>query len=187
MKSVFFILAVWLLLPHHAIGQQNYYWPRISHDAFRRGEKLCYRIHYGFIDAVRAQIEITGENKQFQNRNTLHVIGTGWSKGTFDFFFKVRDRYETYIDEEALVPHQFIRRVDEGGYRMSQDYLFNHPLRKVNDNGKWYSIPENIQDMLSGFYLARTFSFGAASLNQVYTVPTLVDGELYQLQIRFKG
>lgn len=160
---------------------------KVKNESFSRGEKLSYRIHYGFIDAVTASIEITNENKVFSGRNTMHVVGTGKSRGTFDFFFKVRDRYESYIDEEALIPWYFVRRLDEGGYRMSQDYMFNHSVKKVSDRGKTYSIWENTQDMISGFFYARTLDLGAYPEGHVFTVPTIVDGDMYNLQIRFKG
>jgi hypothetical protein len=180
---VFIALLFTLSLPLHA----QFTFRKVSHDAFKRGEKLSYRIHYGFIDAVTASIEVTDENKQFGGRNTLHVVGIGKSKGTFDFFFKVRDRYESYIDEEAILPWFFGRRVDEGGYKTKQDYAFNHAAKKVNDQGKTYTIWENTQDMISGFFLARTMDLGGFPEGHIFSVPTIVDGEMYNLQIKFKG
>lgn len=160
----------------------------VNNQAFQRGEKLTYRIHYGFVDAAIATIEITPDNKKFADRNTYHIVGIGKSKGTFDFFFKIRDRYETYLDEEALLPWFFARRVDEGGYKISQDYIFNHYQNKVNvGNNKMIDIWQNTQDMLSGFYVARTMDLSNAKLNQIFSVPTIVDGEMYNLQIKFKG
>ena len=160
----------------------------ITHNAFRRGEKLSYRIHYGFIDAVTATIEILPEERKFRGRNTLHIVGIGKSKGAFDFFFKVRDRYETYLDEQALIPWFFGRRIDEGGYRMAQDYVFHHHLGKVNvGKDRYVDIWQNTQDMLSGFYVARTMDLSAAKEGQIFSVPTIVDGEMYNLQIKFKG
>jgi hypothetical protein len=160
---------------------------KIINESFKRGEKLNYKIHYGFIDAVRATIEVSEENKKFGNHNTLHVVGTGISRGSFDFFFKVRDRYESYIDEETLLPWFFGRRIDEGGYKMAQDYAFNQAAKKVTDHDKTYTIWENCQDMISGFFYARTMDLGAAKEGQIFSVPTIVDGEMYNLQIKFKG
>lgn len=159
----------------------------VVNESFKRGEKLTYKVHYGFLDAVSATIEIKDENKKFGDRNTLHIVGTGNSKGSFDFFFKVRDRYESYIDEEALIPWFFGRRVYEGGYKMTQDYTFNHSKKTCNANGKNINCVENIQDMISGFFYARTLNLGTANMNQLFTVPTIVDGEMFNLQIKFKG
>lgn len=169
------------------ITAQNHVFRSVVNESFKRGEKLTYKIHYGFLDAVSATIEIKEENKKFGDRNTLHVVGIGNSKGSFDFFFKVRDRYESYIDEEALIPWFFGRRVDEGGYKMAQDYTFNHYKKTCIANGKTVNCVENVQDMISGFFYARTLNLGAANMNQLFTVPTIVDGEMFNLQIKFKG
>lgn len=178
------ILLVGFLL--FAVSSQAQF-PVVKNNAFKRGEKLTYRIHYGFIDAVVATIEILPEVKKFGERSTMHIVGIGKSKGTFDFFFKVRDRYETYVDDEALIPWFFGRRIDEGGYRMAQDYVFNHFKNTVTANSKVVSIKPGTQDMLSGFFLARTYNLGAATVGQIFTVPTIVDGEMYDLKIKFKG
>ncbi len=181
-SSVFFFVFMALFS-----AKAQFKFTKVTNEAYKRGEKLTYRIHYGFIDAVTATIEVTDENKQFAGRNTLHVVGIGKSKGTFDFFFKVRDRYESYIDEEALIPWFFGRRIDEGGYKTAQDYAFNHAAKKVTDKGKTYTIWENTQDMISGFFLARTMDLGAYPEGHIFSVPTIVDGEMYNLQIKFKG
>ncbi len=185
MKKTSLLLTILFTLTLTVKAQVSY--RKILNESFKRGEKLTYRIHYGFVDAAVATIEITDENKKFADRNTLHVVGIGKSKGSFDFFFKIRDRYETYIDEEALIPWFFGRRIDEGGYRMSQDYIFYHGQKKVNANGKMIDIWQNTQDMLSGFYLARTMDLSNAKEGQIFSVPTVVDGEMYNLQIKFKG
>jgi hypothetical protein len=179
-----FILFLGFLITTTA---QNHVFRSVVNESFKRGEKLTYKIHYGFLDAVSATIEIKEENKKFGDRNTMHIVGTGISKGSFDFFFKVRDRYESYIDEEALIPWFFGRRVDEGGYKMAQDYTFNHSKKTCIANGKNVNCVENVQDMISGFFYARSLNLGAASMNQLFTVPTIVDGEMFNLQIKFKG
>ncbi len=159
--------------------------PKYINKAYKRGEFLTYNIHYGPIDAVTATIEVTQENKQFNGRNSMHVVGIGKSKGTFNFFFKVRDRYETYIDEESLLPMQFVRSIDEGGYKLKQNYVFNHTNKTVNLGDK--TIPESVylQDMMSSFFYARCVDLGSAKANQIFEVPTIVDGEMYKLQIKF--
>ena len=41
--------------------------------AFVKGEKLEYRIHYGWIDAGEAVLEITKESKIIGKKRTLHM------------------------------------------------------------------------------------------------------------------
>jgi Protein of unknown function (DUF3108) len=158
-----------------------------SNNAFKKGEKLTYRIHYGAVNAGIAVMSVDNTSKEINGRQTLHVIGTGTSAGAFDWVFKVRDRYESYIDEEALMPWLFLRRVDEGGYKIIQNQYYDHVNGKVNSNGKSIDVPNYIQDMYSAFYYARTIDFSAAKKGDTYAVPTFVDDEIWNLKIKYLG
>ena len=76
--------------------------PHNPNKAFKRGEVLTYRVHYGLIDAGEATVTIAQDSIKFNNSPCYHVVGTGNSKNAFDWFFKVRDRYDSYIDEQTL-------------------------------------------------------------------------------------
>jgi hypothetical protein len=159
----------------------------INHNAFKRGEELKYRLHYGAMNAGEAVVKIDNSKKPINGRPTLHVLANGYSKGAFDWFFKVRDYFESYVDEEALVPWLFMRRCDEGGFKINQNQVFNHTAGEVNSSGQKISVPKNIQDMISAFYFARTIDFSKAKTGDIYSVPTFVDNEIWDLKIKFVG
>ncbi len=162
--------------------------PILKNEAFKRGEMLSFRMHYGFIDAGIATLSITDEAIQIGGRKTFHVVGLGKSKGAFDWVFKVRDRYETYIDEQAIVPWLFVRRVSEGSYTCSQDYVFNHFSQKVNvGDNETYDIEPNMQDMVSAFYHARTMDLSHAKPGDLYSINAFVDKEVFPVKIKFIG
>lgn len=160
---------------------------KVSNTAFKRGEELTLRVHYGAVNAGVAIMSIDNSNKLISGRSTLHLIGIGTSKGAFDWVFKVRDRYESYVDEDALMPWLFIRRVDEGGYKINQNQSFDHHNGKVNSDGKSMDIPKYIQDMLSSFYYARTMDFSKAKKGDTYAVQTFMDNEVWDLKLKFLG
>ena len=155
--------------------------------AFKRGEVLEYRVHYGWINAGEAVLEVTKENKQINGKSTYHMVGTGRSVGAFNWFFKVRDRYETFMDEEELVPLVFIRRVNEGGFIINQDQEYYHEKNRVKTNGKLMEVPSGIQDMLSAFYYSRHLDYSNAVAGDEFTVITFVDDEVFPLKIRYMG
>ncbi|MBN8692799.1 MAG: DUF3108 domain-containing protein [Bacteroidetes bacterium] len=156
--------------------------------AFKEGEVLTYRLHYGVMDAGVAVLEVKPSIMEVAGRKVYHIVGNGYSKGTFDWFFKVRDRYETFIDKDAMVPWMFVRRVDEGGYKFSQDYTFNHYTKKVDvGGGEKIDVPQGVQDMLSSFYAARNLDFTNAKEGDVYTIKSFVDKELWPMNIRYIG
>lgn len=162
--------------------------PVINNDAFRRGEELTFRMHYGIIEAGVATLSITDEAKEIAGRKTYHIVGLGESRGAFDFFYKVRDRYDTYIDEKSIVPWIFLRNVNEGGYKINQSYVFNHYSEKVNvGEGEMFPIEPNMQDMLSAFYAARNLDLGAAKPGEMYSINCFMDKEVWPLKIKFIG
>lgn len=77
-------------------------------------EELVYTVRYGFIAAGEARL-VTEPGPTYGGRSTVRVVGTGRSTGAFDWVFKVRDHYESHVDQAGLFPHRFIRSVREGG------------------------------------------------------------------------
>jgi hypothetical protein len=159
----------------------------IKNESFKRGEVLKYRMHYGFINAGEVVMQVLDENKQIGGRNTLHVVGLGYTYSSFDWIFMVRDRYESYIDEQAMVPWLFIRRINEGSYKLSQNQIYNHYKDVVDSDGVKFDTPDNVQDMTSAFYFARTIDFSNAKAGDIFEFPCFVDNEVWPLKIKYLG
>jgi hypothetical protein len=166
---------------------------KVSHQAFKRGEVLEYKASYGIIDAARATLTIKAEPVMVGKRSTYHVVGTGKSLGAFSWLFNVDDRYETFIDDQAIVPWVFLRRVHEGGFTMKRNIYFNHykstaKVKNVKNNSKKsYDTKPNSQDLLSALYFARTLDLQNAVVGQEFTIPTFFDHENYPMKIKFLG
>lgn len=162
--------------------------PNVENKAFQVGEKLRYRISYGFVDAGEATLELKGTTKKGNGRELIHAVGNGRTLGGFNSFYRVDDRYETYLDKRGIFPWYFVRRVDEGGYKINQDYAFKHHLGKVdNGAGKSFKVPIAIQDMISSFYYARTLNFKSIKKGQTFEFPCFMDDEVFNLKIKFVG
>ncbi len=158
----------------------------LDHTAFKAGEELKYRLHYGFVDAGEAIISIKKTSKKVRDREMLHVVATGKTLKGFNWMFKVDDLYESYIDKEGVFPWIFKRRVDEGGYIINQDYVFHQHKRAVdNKDGKQFETPASVQDMISAFFYARTFDFTNLNEGDVFDIKTFVDNEMFTLSIKF--
>lgn len=156
--------------------------------AFKAGEILTYRLHYGMLNAGVAVLEVKPDILNINGRKVYHIVGNGYTTGTTDWFFKVRDRYETYMDKDALLPWLFVRRVDEGGFKFSQDYVFNHYTKKVDvGNDQKFDVPAGVQDMVSAFYAARNLDLSNARPGDEFTLPCFVDKELWPMRIRYIG
>ena len=159
----------------------------ITNEAFRPGEVLKFRIHYGIIDAGEATLEVKSDIQNFGGRECYHVVGSGRSVGAFDWFFKVRDRYESVVDKEAIVPWFFIRRVNEGGYIINQNVTFNHYTDSAKSEKATIAIPDNTQDLISSVYYARTLDFSSAQEGDIFPIVGYIDDEVFPLNLKFLG
>lgn len=159
----------------------------VTHDAFKPGEVLKYRVHYGIIDAGVAELEVKPEMKTLGSRQCYHFVGTGKSVGAFDWFFKVRDRYESVVDKVAMVPWLFIRRVDEGGYTINQNVSFNHFTDTAKSEKAAVSIPEYTQDLISAFYYARTLDFSNAKEGDIFPITAYLDDGTFPMNLKLIG
>jgi len=160
----------------------------IKNNAFKTGEKLEYRLHYGIINAGTAKLEIKPLSQKIAGRDVYHIVGSGRSKGAFDWVFKVRDTYETFLDIDGIFPWMFVRDINEGGYKKQQTYKFAQNNNKVdNGKGKSFETPHGVQDMLSAFYYARSIDYSKAKKGETFTIWSFVDDELWPLKIRYLG
>jgi len=162
----------------------------LEQTSFKKGEFLQYDVSYGFFDAAKATLEIAPSAKEINGRKTMHIVGKGKSTGALRWFFKVDDRYETYIDEEAILPWKFVRHVREGDYELDRNIAFDHYSNKAvvfQKDTKSYAVKPNTQDLLSAFYYARTLDLNNAKIGQEFVINTFFDREMYPLKIKFLG
>jgi Protein of unknown function (DUF3108) len=155
--------------------------------AFGTNEVLDYRVHYGFIDAGKARLEVDPQLRNVGGRTCYRVLGTGRSVGAFDWFFKVRDHYESYIDTETLQPWMFIRKIEEGGYRKNQQVKFDHRRATATSEKKTIRTPEKVQDIISAFYYARTLDLSQAAVGDTFSIQCYLDDETFPMIIKYAG
>jgi len=97
--------------------------------AYKSGEWFKFRIHYGMFNASFATLEV--EDKILNGKKVHHLKGFGESTGLMHLFFKVEDRYESYVDRETGKPYRFIRDIDEGGHTKDIQIDFDHLANKA--------------------------------------------------------
>ncbi len=160
----------------------------LNQKAFKPGEKLVYRLSYGVWDAGEATLSVLNTKKTVKGRELIRVRGVGKTISAFEWFYKVNDVYESYMDAKAMIPWVFKRRVDEGGFKINQDYTFYQHKNKVeNEKGKTFDVPNMVQDMISSFYYARTIDYDNAKKGDTFSVDIFLDDEIFPTKIKYLG
>lgn len=161
-------------------------------DAYDSGEWFKFRIHYGFINAGYATLEVKEAIKN--NKKIYHAIGKGYTVGMSRFFFKVDDNYESYFDKVTNKPFQYVRKINEGGYTKNQEGFFNQEKNKVlvkdykNKTEKTFSVTENVQDIVSTFYFLRNHpNIDKLKVGESIVVDMFFDDEVYKFKLKYIG
>lgn len=161
----------------------------VNNTAFKSGEYLKYLVYYGWIDAGEAELIIEDKSSVVSGRTCYHVIAQGRSLGITDWVYKVRDKYETYIDQDYMLPWKFVRSVREGGYKHYNEVDFDHYNNKATSKITGvHAVPDNIQDVVSAFYYARCAVFNdKMNIGDTIVINTFFDDQLYSLAARYLG
>lgn len=161
----------------------------VRNHAFKDGEILTYTIFYSvagiYVNAGTASFTTTLE--QFNNKPVYHVVGAGSSNTSYDWIFKVRDRYESFFDTATLQPYKFIRKVEEGGHKRYENVTFNQETNTAVSTSGSYKVPNCIQDVISAVYYARNINFDSYKVGDRIPFDMFLTGEVYHLYIRYLG
>ncbi|MCS7004491.1 MAG: DUF3108 domain-containing protein [Cytophagales bacterium] len=168
----------------------------ISNNSFHKGEKYVYTAHYGFINIAQGVVELEKSIYWIHNRPCYKVNVSGKTIGMFTSMFKVNDFWCSYIDTIAIVPHKFIREIQENNYRLKEYTYFDHTQRRAivkyeKGDGKigtdTFSIKQWTQDLVSGYYYIRTLDFYNLQKGDTITIPAFFEDKSYDFKIKYLG
>jgi len=189
-KAFVFICFVLLLVPTGIMAQDSVRY--VEELPFQRGESGKYRVYYDSwltsgISAGVGLISIKEDVTQFNGQNTMHLEVIGRSVGLFSWFFKVDDRFESYVDEETLAPYHFIRRTHEGSFKYEDEVDFDYEKLVAKSRRAEKVITHDVKDIVSAFYYMRTIDFSDAVAGDEYMLNFFLDDSAYVSKIIFEG
>jgi len=169
-----------------------------GNNAFKDGEFISYTVSYNWgpiwVDA--GMVTFSALNETYQGKPAIHLKSTGKTFPSYDFFFKVVDYYDAWIDPVTFIAWDFRRTVYEGGYTLINTMHFNHSKQLVYSNTKTNNNPVRSDtlkqgpcafDMLSSVYVARTFNFDGMKPGTLTPVSVMIDDSIYNIYIKFMG
>lgn len=147
-----------------------------------------------WLESAEATFKV--ESGTLNNRKCYVFSGTGQTYPKHDWFFKVRDVFETYVDSESFRPLRFKADILEGSKKDKHTYFFNnskqqvytvithgqHPVKVDTLNVSPCSI-----DVLTAIYYARNIDYSRCKVNDTIGVSIILDGKLFPLYVRYLG
>lgn len=166
----------------------------VINNAFKAGEYLKYRVYYSSAlgNLTAGEAILTVENwkdiSQGRTKDVYHITGIGNSKGMFNWFFKVRDKFESFVDKQTLLPYAFIRKTREGKYKYDARVIFNREKNEAVTNSKPpKKTPPDIHDFVSALYYMRTINVEDFDADSMYYINFFLDDSVYTSAIKYHG
>ncbi len=159
----------------------------MSTPVFKAGEELSYKLKYGIFTGAEATIRVGESTKKFDGRPAFHIVVDGKTAGTFDVFYKVRNRYESFIDETTLLPYYYTESRHEAGYRHSDNVTFNYQDSKIKANKGVYPFKGKVFDFVSAYYFARSIDISKIKPGDKFNLRYFLDDGIYTLGITYTG
>jgi hypothetical protein len=161
----------------------------IKNTAFNAGEKVYYTVYYDaagiYINAGSATFTNTLE--MLNGKPVYHIAGEGNTNSSYDWIYKVRDKYETYIDTGTMQTLKFVRNVNEGGYKKFQNVTFNKTANTAVTNNGVFNVPACVQDVISCVFYARNIDFSNLRPDDKISFSMFLDNEVFSMYIRYIG
>ncbi len=166
---------------------------------FKPGEVVKYDVYYQFAGVwlKAAKVNFSAQKSTYQNKEAWHFVSTGQTLPSYDWFFKVDDKFESYADYYTLLPFYGFRDSYEGGFIVKEYYYFDYQQRKIISDVMSSDVKRKIDtfkmgqqpvyDLLTAIYLVRNLDFSKMKINETYYFWALVFGKIYPLYIRYLG
>jgi len=167
---------------------------QIQNTAFRDGETIVYKLYYNWKFVWLSAGEVTFKVRDLGSQYHLSADGTTYK--SYEWFYKVRDKYDTYVDKETLLPIVSIRDIHEGSYTLYDKIIFdktNNVARSLRGRSRkdaeWeeYDVESCMHDMLSIVYFSRNLNFDNMEVGREIPIKIFMDEETWPLKVVFKG
>lgn len=167
---------------------------QIDNNSFQAGEEFIFEIYYNWnfvwLSAGQVVFKVQDEGDQY------HLSAHGSTYRNYEWFFKVRDNYDTYINKETLLPEVSIRDILEGKYTLYDKITFDNEKNIASSlRGKTkeeaevteYEVESCMHDILSIVYFSRNLDFDNMAEGENFPIKIFVDKETWPLQVKYKG
>jgi len=160
---------------------------KVAEPVFQAGEQLSYRLKYGIFTAAEADLRVERSDIKFNGHPALHIIAEGRTAGSFDIFYKVRNRYESFVDEKTLLPYYYAENRHEGSWKHSDKVTFEHEENKIIANKGTYTSKGDVFDFVSAYYFARNLDVSKMHIGEKFELQYFLEDAVNKLGITYVG
>lgn len=170
--------------------------------AYNAGEKLHFTLSYelGALRTDLADASVSLESRTLNGQDVFHVAVEAKTIRIYDFFFKVREDFQSWFTRDGLRPLKFTRDTHEGRYHATNDYVYNWEAAEPYIAADVYSSSRGkgrrqLQlpldpctfDLPALFFYARNMDFDVVEPGKKYPMTFAIDDEVYHVYFILHG
>lgn len=161
----------------------------MNNTAFSSGEALTINVYYSALGIYVKAGTLTMNTTQttLNGKPVYHVKANGRTLSSYDWIFKVRDTYETYMNTSDLQSEKFVRRIQEGKFNKYENYSFNNASNRVTTTRTTVTVPDCTLDLVAAIYNARNVDYSKYRVGQKIPFKIIIDDKVQNLYIRYMG
>jgi hypothetical protein len=136
---------------------------------FKVGEQLNYEIYVASVavPAGTATYQVRSRSRYFDHDGLMFTVSAQTTPALQRLFF-ANDQISSYVDPKTLLPFRTEMNLTEGSRRIIQTLTLNQDYGSVTtDKGLKIEIPIGTHDLLSAFYVLRTFRLAPPKRNAI--------------------
>ena len=185
-----YLFQIWMTTLLFVMPKQSKEICSQTNTAFNTGEKITYTIFYNviglYVNAGDAQFMVTPA--KWEGESALALTATGNSNHSYDWIFKVRDKYESIVDIKSLLPYYFSRSINEGSFHQKQTLVFNQKANEViTQKSESFKTADCTFDVISAVYAVRNLDFSNLQVNEKVYLNFFLDNELHPSYFKYLG
>ncbi|MGB4401230.1 MAG: DUF3108 domain-containing protein [Daejeonella sp.] len=178
------VVLLFLISALNGFGQEL---TNVREPVFKVGEQLSYRLRYGFVTAAEAHIRVEPSDAKFDNKPVYHLVAEGRTAGSFNVFYKVRNRYDSYIDRIDLSPYLYTENIREANYRRSDKARFYQDQKKIVSNNGTFKGDGQTFDVVSAYYFARNLDISKLRIGAKFSMDYFLHDGVSKLEVQYVG
>jgi len=189
------LCSAWQVQAQQAAANANC---TVQNGAFGSGEVIEYDVAYnwGILWVKAATATFKTQRTTLNGQAAYYFNSTGSTFSRWDWLFKVRDTFSSWVDYETLRPLKFWRNTHESGYHVDNKYRFDWARGQIFTdvyNSKAARKKDTLAvngcpyDVLTAIYYARNIDFTNVVANQKIPLKLIIDNKSYDLYIRYVG
>lgn len=171
---------------------------KVANTAFTFGEELNFEVSYGWLSLAEAKLQVAKRPHSEGDRVFYKIDAFGKTKGAATIFGRVNDNWGTHLDTGSFLPSMSYRHIEEGKYRKHEKVYFDQQNKKARvelydrenrtlKEVKEFNLPNQVQDLVSGFYLLRSMNLSNLRKGQEILITGFFDKEIYNLKLIYEG